>query len=152
MNDAAAAGHVCPGMRIHAIDIVHPPGIGMPPMADIDAHQAIEPAVLTMKSSASTPENARSALLVFVMAPEPEAGFIAAQRRAIEPLVHAPQSVEPARVRGVGVIDGAVLAHERAHARPLAHVRGHVGPRHRGELRRTLAVAGDPALLAPEVV
>src|SRR5439155_511699 len=27
-NDAAAPGHVCPGIRIHAIDIVQPPGIG----------------------------------------------------------------------------------------------------------------------------
>src|SRR6266498_3531848 len=105
MNDAAAAGQVCPGMRIQAIDIVHPPGIGIPPSADIDAHQAIVPAALTAKSSASAPENARSALVVFVMAAEPEARFVAAQRRAVEPLVHTPQAVEPARVGGVGVID-----------------------------------------------
>jgi hypothetical protein len=40
-NDAAATGHVCPGIRIHAIDIVHPPGIGISPIADIDANQSI---------------------------------------------------------------------------------------------------------------
>ena len=40
-NDAAAPGHVCPGIRIHAIDIVQPPGIGIPPIADMDAHQTI---------------------------------------------------------------------------------------------------------------
>jgi hypothetical protein len=32
-NDAAAPGHVCPGIRIHAID-VEPLGIGISPIAD----------------------------------------------------------------------------------------------------------------------
>jgi hypothetical protein len=45
-------------MRIHAIDIVQPPGIGMPPIADMDAHQAIVVAALATKSSAATPRNA----------------------------------------------------------------------------------------------
>ncbi len=40
-NDAAAPGHVCPGIRIHAIDIVQPPGIGISPIADMDVHQTI---------------------------------------------------------------------------------------------------------------
>jgi len=34
-NDATAPGHVCPG--IHAIDIVRRPGIGISPIADMDA-------------------------------------------------------------------------------------------------------------------
>src|SRR2546427_8342447 len=59
-NDAAAPGHVCPGIRIHAIDIVQPPGIGIPPIADMDAHQMIVPAALAAKSSAETPKKARS--------------------------------------------------------------------------------------------
>jgi hypothetical protein len=59
MNVAAAPAHVCPGIRIHAIDIVQPPGIGMSPMSDIDAHQTIVPAVLTTKTSAATPRKAR---------------------------------------------------------------------------------------------
>ena len=54
-NDAAARGHVCPGIRIHAIDIVQPPGIGISPIADIDMHQTIVPAALAAKSSAETP-------------------------------------------------------------------------------------------------
>jgi hypothetical protein len=54
-NDAAAPDQVCPGIRIHAIDIVQPPGIGIPPVADMDAHQAIVNAVLAAKSSAATP-------------------------------------------------------------------------------------------------
>src|SRR5260221_1714290 len=58
-NDAAAPGHVCPGIRIHAIDIVQPPGIGIPPIADMDAHQTIVTAALAAKSSAETPKKAR---------------------------------------------------------------------------------------------
>src|SRR5438552_8342121 len=58
-NDAAAPGHVCPGIRIHAIDIVQPPGIVISPIADMDAHQTIVTAVLAAKSSAVTPTKAR---------------------------------------------------------------------------------------------
>jgi hypothetical protein len=58
-NDAAAPGHVCPGIRIHAIDIVQPPGIGIPPIADMDADQAIVTPKLAAKSSAETPRKAR---------------------------------------------------------------------------------------------
>src|SRR5262245_38019734 len=57
-NDAAAPGHVCPGIRIHAIDIVQPPGIGISPIADIDVHQTIVKAALPTKSNAETPRNA----------------------------------------------------------------------------------------------
>jgi hypothetical protein len=55
MNDAAASNHVCPGIRIHAIDIVQPPGIAIPPIDDIDPHHAIVAAVLAANSSADTP-------------------------------------------------------------------------------------------------
>src|SRR5436309_8758269 len=58
-NDAAAPGHVCPGIRIHAIDMVQPPGIGIPPIADMDAHQTIVTAALAAKSNAETPKKAR---------------------------------------------------------------------------------------------
>jgi hypothetical protein len=57
-NDAAAPGHVCSGIRIHAIDIVQPPGIGISPIADMDAHQKVVSAVLAAKSSAETPKKA----------------------------------------------------------------------------------------------
>src|SRR5215207_2319343 len=59
-NDAAAPDHVCPGIRIHAIDIVQPPGIGISPIADMEAHQTIVTAALAAKSSAETPKKARS--------------------------------------------------------------------------------------------
>ena len=59
MNDAATPGHVWPGIRIHAIDIVQPPVIGIPPIADMDAHQTIVPAVLAAKTSAEMPTSAR---------------------------------------------------------------------------------------------
>jgi hypothetical protein len=45
-NDAAAPAHVCPGIRIHAIDIVQPPGIGIRPIADMDPHQTMVTAAL----------------------------------------------------------------------------------------------------------
>jgi hypothetical protein len=45
-NAAAADDHVCPGIRIHAIDIVQPPGIGMPPIDDMDADHSIVIAAL----------------------------------------------------------------------------------------------------------
>jgi hypothetical protein len=50
-NDGAAPAHVCPGIRIDAIDIVQPPGIGITPIASMDAHQTIVTAVLTAKSA-----------------------------------------------------------------------------------------------------
>jgi hypothetical protein len=58
-NDAATPGHVCPGIRIHAIDIDQPPGIGISPIADMDAHQSVVTAALAAKSSAETPKKAR---------------------------------------------------------------------------------------------
>src|SRR4029079_10799647 len=59
-NDAATPGHVCPGIRIHAIDIVQPPDIGIPPIADIVVDATTVSATLTANSSAQTPKNARS--------------------------------------------------------------------------------------------
>ena len=48
-NDAAAPeDHARPGIRIHAIDIVQPPGIGISPIADMDAHQTIVTAALAV--------------------------------------------------------------------------------------------------------
>jgi hypothetical protein len=37
MNAAAAPSQDCPGILIQAMDMVQPPGMGMPP--DMDAHQ-----------------------------------------------------------------------------------------------------------------
>ena len=59
-NDAAAPGHVCPALRIHAIDIVQPPGIGISPIADMDRHQTIVIAALAAKSSADRPSSRKS--------------------------------------------------------------------------------------------
>jgi hypothetical protein len=57
-NDAAASGHVCPGIRIHTIDIIQPPGIAISPIADMDAHQTVVSAALAAKSSAETAKKA----------------------------------------------------------------------------------------------
>src|SRR3989442_2866877 len=118
-NDAAAPRHVCPGIRIHAIDIVQPPGIGISPIADMDAHQTIVTAALAAKSSAETPKNAswrarseairreisspavaprqrrfRSALLVLVVAAPPGARLVSPLGVSLQPLVHAPAAVQ----------------------------------------------------------
>jgi hypothetical protein len=56
--------------------------------------------------------------------------LVASLRSAVEPLVHAPEAVQSARIGGIGVVDDVVLEDERAHARPIARVRGRVGSGH----------------------
>ena len=53
-NDVTTADQVCPGIRIHTIDIVQPPGMGTSPIAGMDVHQATVAATLTTKSNADT--------------------------------------------------------------------------------------------------
>src|SRR5712692_6051965 len=65
-------------------------------------------------------------LVVFVVAAPPEAGLVATEWCAVEPLVHAPEAVDPALVRRVGVVDDAILERERAHAGPFSSVRREV--------------------------
>src|SRR5260221_4916636 len=68
-----------------------------------------------------------SLAVVLVVAPPPEAALVTAERGAVEPLVHPPETVQPPRVRGVRVVHDAVIEHERAHARSLLPVRRPVG-------------------------
>src|SRR2546425_10169440 len=65
----------------------------------------------------------RHLAVVLVVAAPPGAGSVAAGWRAAEPLVHAPEAVQPARVRRVGVVYDAILERERAHAGPFSPVR-----------------------------
>jgi hypothetical protein len=58
-KDAAAPIHVCPGIRIHAIDMLQPPGIGISPIADMDAQEWIVATVLATRSRAEMPKKAR---------------------------------------------------------------------------------------------
>jgi hypothetical protein len=58
-NDAAVPIHVCPGIRIQAIVIVQPPGIGISPLADMEPHQCTVTIALTAKRSADVPKKAR---------------------------------------------------------------------------------------------
>src|SRR6266851_9726726 len=75
-----------------------------------------------------------SALVVLVMAAEPGTRLVAPLGGAVEPLIHAPQAVHAARIAGIGVVDNALLEHERAEARPVARVGGRIGSGHRREL------------------
>src|SRR5205823_5168841 len=109
-KDAAAPGQVCPGSRIHGIDIVAAPGI------------------------VSSLSRFRSALVVLVVAAPPEPRLVATPRCAVQPLIHAPQTVHSARIGGIGVVDDAILQHERAQALPLSNERRPVGARSGGDL------------------
>src|ERR1700704_4071620 len=71
--------------------------------------------------------------VVLVVAAPPHIGLVATERRAVEPLIHAPESVYPPRVSRVGVVHDAILEDERAHAWPFAPVRRPVCPYARGE-------------------
>src|SRR5437879_2730178 len=72
--------------------------------------------------------------LVLVVAAPPDTGLVAPLGRAVEPLIHAPEPVQSARLGGIGVVDDAVLEGERAHARPLTYVGVDVGAAHGSEL------------------
>src|ERR1700722_12782959 len=54
-NETIAARQDCPGIRIHAIDIVQPPCIRISPIADMEFQQSTVTIALTAKSSAETP-------------------------------------------------------------------------------------------------
>src|SRR5262249_44805703 len=124
-NDAAVLSHVWPGIRIHIIDIVQPPGIGISPIS--------------------------SAPRVLVVTAPPETSLVAPSWRTIEPLVHAPQTIESARIGGVGVVDDAALEDKGARARPSAGKRGRVSSR-RGRDGGNRLAAAVPGALAPVVV
>src|SRR5262245_13956698 len=97
--------------------------------------------------------SAPSSVPVLVVTPPPDPGLVAPFGCPVEPLVHAPQAVESARVGGIRVIDDAVLEGERAHARPLTRVSGGVGPGHGRDLpHRPVAAAKLPRALATVVV
>jgi hypothetical protein len=74
----------------------------------------------------------RLVLLVLVVAAPPNAArlLVAPLGGAVEPLVHALEAVQSARIGGIGVVDDAVLEYERAHARSVARVRSCVGSGH----------------------
>src|SRR5262245_12511322 len=91
-----------------------------------------------------------SALVLFVASP-PDPLFVTSPGGTVKPLVHAPEAVQSARIGGIGVIDAAVLEHERAHARPFARVGGRIGSAHGREGGSPLAGA-FPRSLALVVV
>src|SRR5260221_1003076 len=122
-NDAAAAGHVCPGLRIHAIVIAQPPGIGIAPIADMDAHQTIVTAAPTAKSNAETPRSAcreaRSALVILIMSVPPQARLAAPLGGPVEALIHPPDAVQSTLICGIGVVEDTSFQRARAQFRPL---------------------------------
>src|SRR5262245_1335611 len=132
MKDAAASGHVWPGIRIHAIDMVQPPGIAIPP--DMDPHHHTVVSALAAKSRVAAAPNARSpaaswrspasviapespivraSIVVGVMAADPglrelELVLVAPLRHQIEPVVGAVHEIDPAPVARIGMEHSAV--------------------------------------------
>src|SRR5262245_5513127 len=83
----------------------------------------------------------------------PDTGLVAPSWCAVEPLIHAPQTVQSACVGGIRVVDDAVFEDECAHSRPLPDVGPQVGSGHRCHLARVASVtAWLPRTLAPVVV
>src|SRR5262249_22821163 len=129
-------------MRIHVIDSVPAPGMRKSPMPDMERLQPIDAAAPTTNTRAETLENVgsdmfaaggmrdASVVAVLVVTAPPHSFLVATLGSTVEPLVHAPQAIQPARVTGIGVIGHAVLEREGAHARPVACVSSHVGSRH----------------------
>src|SRR5438093_550899 len=76
----------------------------------------------------------RSLAVVLVMAAPPEPRLVAPLGRTVEPLVHAPEAVHSALVRGVGVVNHPILQHERAHTWPFLPVRRPVCSNARSDL------------------
>src|SRR5512144_3328098 len=66
--------------------------------------------------------DARSLLVVFVVTAPPDPVLVAPAWRPVEPLVHAPEPVQPAGIGRVRVVDGAIVEGERAHAGSLSRV------------------------------
>src|SRR5258707_8080242 len=96
-----------------------------------------------------------SLAVVLVVALPPEAGLVATEWRAVEPLVHAPEDVQPALVRRVGVVYDAILERERAHAGPFSPVRRPVRSNARrdcGDEGILLGVLRHPKVHRAEVV
>src|SRR5262249_32174342 len=122
-NVAAAPVQPWPGIRIQAIDIVQPPGMGIPP--DIDRAQATVAAALAANRTAtvsarprsrvgtrlSAPAPARSVRIAIVMAHpglrELERILVAAPGREVEDVVGGVQEVDAAGVGRVRVEDVA---------------------------------------------
>src|SRR5262245_39170902 len=128
-NPAAAPDQDWPGILIQAIDMIQPPGIGMPP--DIEPHQATVAAALATNRSALAARNPRSAppsVRVPVMVTDPglrelQAGLVAPLGDQVQEVVGAVQHVDAPGVGGVGVEDRAVrVLVEDADAFAVRHV------------------------------
>src|SRR5258708_1153267 len=103
MKAADAPSHVCPGILIHAMDMVQSPGIGMPP--DMEVHQKIVAPAVAMKRKALVPRNARLpvSVLVLVVITDPllcelQTVLVASFGNQVEEVIGAVQHVDPPRV------------------------------------------------------
>src|SRR5262245_16352493 len=123
-NDAPAPSQLCPGILIHAMDMVQPPAIGMPP--DIDPQKSTVTATLAANKSAQPVRNrhsradagrrtsteAGSSALIPVVVAHPglrefQRFLVAPFRNQIEIVISGIQHVDSARIGRIGVEDCA---------------------------------------------
>jgi hypothetical protein len=91
------------------------------PPADLPPVAALSSGRLDWKDiETSTPS-------VLIMVAPPDTILVAPLRGTVEPLIHAPEAVQPARIAGIGVIYEAIVEHERTEAGPVARKCGDVG-------------------------
>src|SRR5258708_35858748 len=113
MKEVEAKSQVWPPILIHAIDIVQPPGMGMPP--DMERHHTSVPVALATNRSPLPARSAASrSVFVSVVMPDPglrelEGAFVAPLRHQVEDVVGGVEQVDAARVARVGVEHPALL-------------------------------------------
>src|SRR5688572_22747687 len=120
LAEGGAFGPTTPLVELHLI--THPlPGAGdvLRHSSDLLAFLALraivaKPSSLLVSRPAVVPRQLRlrSALVVLVVAAPPEALLVPPLGCAVEPLVHAPEAVQSARIGGIGLVDDTVLEGE----------------------------------------
>src|SRR5919108_1392733 len=118
---------------------------------------------LAMREPHAGPENLRLASAGGLVAPPifvvpadpdlPRLALVAALGCVVEDRVVAHQKLHPAARRGVGAVDGAVVAYERAEPKQLREVANEIGARRagvvRGDRRQLLGHRLDPLARLP---
>lgn len=72
--------------------------------------------------------------LILVMSMPPWSGLVPSFRGAVQPRIHSPERFDAPSIRGVGVIQDAILKCKRTHTRSITLVRRLIGATHRSEI------------------
>src|SRR5215831_16096092 len=115
---AMHAGHICPSSELNSA--CSSTAAGKTETVNLESRRAMRcerlPGCETLHSRNFPLPTRFLRPVILVVAAPPCAFLVASLGGAVEPLEHAPEAVQPARVRGIGVVDDAILERERAHA------------------------------------